>query len=67
MAQKDLRRVQTEALKIKAAEQRLRDAIVAAQQSGETIRDIAPYANLSPSRIHQILREASRDAGGSSS
>jgi hypothetical protein len=60
MAQKDLRRVQAEALKIKAAEQRLRDAIVAAQQSGETIRDIAPYANLSPSRIHQILREAAR-------
>jgi hypothetical protein len=63
MAQKDLRRVQTEAQKIKAAERRLRDAIVAAQQSGETIRDIAPYANLSPSRIHQILREAERERG----
>ena len=61
MAQKDLRRVRSEAAKVKAAEQRLRASIVAAQASGESIRDIAPFAGLSPSRIHQILREAARD------
>jgi len=61
MAQKDLRRVRAEAAKLKAAEQRLKASIVTAQQSGESIRDIAPFAGLSPARIHQILREANRD------
>jgi len=61
MAQKDLRRVRADATKLKAAEQRLKASIVAAQQSGESIRDIAPFAGLSPARIHQILREATRD------
>jgi len=67
MAQKDLRRVRADAAKLKAAEQRLKASIVAAQQSGESIRDIAPFAGLSPARIHQILREATRDLGSSSS
>ena len=60
MAQKDLRRVRAEAAKVRNAEQRLRASIVAAQQSGESIRDIAPFAGLSPARVHQILREEQR-------
>jgi len=60
LAQRDLRRVRTAADKVEKAQDVLRRAIVLAQQSGETVRDIAPYAGLSPSRIHQILREERR-------
>jgi len=61
MAQRDLRRVRAAARQVEAADGRLRAAIVAAHRSGESIRDIAPYAGLSPTRIHQILREADRN------
>jgi len=61
MAQKHLRRVRAEAAKVKASERRLKQAIVAAHQSGESTRDIAPYAGLSHQRIAQILHEATRD------
>ena len=47
--------------RLEQAEETLRAAIVLAQKSGESIRDIAPYAGLSPARIHQILRKAARD------
>lgn len=60
MAQKHLRKVKAEAAKVARAQDGLRRAIVAAQQSGESIRDIVPYAGVSTSKIHQILREASR-------
>ena len=60
MSQRDLRKVRTAAGNVQKAEQRLRAAIVAAHRSGESIRDIAPFAGLSPSRIHQILREEKR-------
>jgi hypothetical protein len=41
----------------------LRDAILAAHDSGESVRDIAPYAGMSPSRVHELLVEAREAAG----
>jgi len=61
MAQRDLKRVRAARRRLEGAEKALRDAVVAAHRSGESIRDIAPYAELSPTRIHQILREAGRE------
>jgi uncharacterized protein (DUF111 family) len=55
MAQRDLRKVRVEAGKVAAATRRLRDAIIHANQSGETVRDIAPYADMSPAKVQQIL------------
>lgn len=60
MAQRDLKRVRAARQKLDAADEALKAAVVAAHRSGESIRDIAPYAQLSPTRIHQILREANR-------
>jgi DNA-directed RNA polymerase specialized sigma24 family protein len=61
VAQRDLRRVQTKARAVKRAEQELHEAILAAVESGESYRDIAPYAGLSSSRVYQIVQEAKRD------
>jgi hypothetical protein len=58
MAQRDLRRVATRAAQLERARVELRDAIRQAHESGESVRDIAPYAGLSPSRVFELLREA---------
>lgn len=58
MAQKDLRKVRAAARRLAAARADLRDAIHAANLSGESVRDIAPYADLSPSRVQELLKEA---------
>jgi hypothetical protein len=58
MAQRDLRRVATRAAQLEKARVELRDAIRQAHESGESVRDIAPYAGLSPSRVFELLREA---------
>ena len=58
MAQRDLRRVRVAAHRVEAARAVLRDAILQASRSGESVRDIAPYAGLSPSRVYELLREA---------
>lgn len=63
MAQRDLRKVQRLAARLEQDRVALRDAILAAHESGESIRDIAPYAGMSPSRVHELLAEA-REAGG---
>jgi hypothetical protein len=63
VAQRDLRRVQRLAGRLEDARVQLRDAILAAHDSGESVRDIAPYAGMSPSRVHELLVEA-RDAAG---
>jgi len=60
MAQRDLRRVQRAAAKLERSRLELRNAILAAQRSGESIRDIAPFAGVSASRVHEMLREAQR-------
>jgi len=63
MAQRDLRRVQTRAQQLEKARQALRDAILQAHASGESVRDIAPYAGLSPSRVYELLKEALDEPG----
>jgi hypothetical protein len=60
MAQKDLRRVQRLARKALLAKAELRDAILVAHRAGESIRDIAPFAGMSPSRVYELLKEAKR-------
>jgi DNA-directed RNA polymerase sigma subunit (sigma70/sigma32) len=56
MAQKHLRDVERALKRVERAQERLRDAIVAASESGETLRDIGERAQLSPQRVHQIIR-----------
>ena len=58
MAQKDLRAVRTAARRIERAERELAAAILRAVESGESYRDIAPWAGLSYSRVHQLARKA---------
>jgi DNA-directed RNA polymerase specialized sigma24 family protein len=58
MAQRDLRRVRQRADKLEQARVALRDAILQASLSGESVRDIAPFAGISPSRVYELLREA---------
>lgn len=58
MAQKDLRRVRRAAGRLETARVELREAILAAHKSGESVRDIAPYAGVSASRVYDLLREA---------
>jgi hypothetical protein len=66
VAQKHLKAVQQAAEQLAAARERLADRVLAAHRSGESLRDIAPYAGLSRSRVHELLREAEQrrsDAG----
>jgi DNA-directed RNA polymerase specialized sigma24 family protein len=63
VAQRDLKRVKRVADRLEAMRGELRDAILAASRSGESIRDIARFAGLSPSRVHELLREAQDDPG----
>jgi DNA-directed RNA polymerase specialized sigma24 family protein len=58
MAQSHLRNVARAAARLEAAREDLARAILAAQTSGESLRDIAPYAGVSYTRVHQIVREA---------
>ena len=61
MAQKDLRKVRSEAVKVAAARGRLETAIVRAADAGESNRDIAPYADLSHAKIAQLIAEHRRE------
>lgn len=54
MAQADLRRVRRAARRVEDSEAELKDAIIAARESGETYRDIAEAAGLSHQRIWQL-------------
>lgn len=58
MARRDLQRVQRAAAKVDKAREQLAWAILLAHRSGESLRDIAPYAGLSYSRVHDLLAEA---------
>ena len=60
MAQKDLRRVRAAARRLEKAQAALRDAIYAASRSGESTRDIAPYAGMSHSQVAERIKEAAR-------
>jgi hypothetical protein len=63
VAQRDLKRVRDAAARLEQARAGLGRAIVQAQDSGETFRDIAPYAGLSISRVHELAREARKAEG----
>ena len=63
MAQSDLRRVQRAARKVNKAREELAQAIMIAQRSGESLRDIAPFAELSYSRVHELIREMRKREG----
>ena len=58
MAQKHLKAVARAAKQLEAARVSLRQRIREANLSGESVRDIAPYADLSPSRVQELLKEA---------
>lgn len=60
MAQRHLKAVAKAAADLETARQKLVDAIIAAQESGETFRDIAPHAGLSYSRVYQMAQEELR-------
>jgi hypothetical protein len=60
VAQRDLRKVRSAARAVEKARVRLRDAVHAANKSGESPRDIAPWAGLSPTRVQELLQEARR-------
>jgi len=61
MAQRHLRRVQTCVRQLERARVNLRDAIMAAHRSGESTRDIAPWAGLSHSKVYELLKEAEEE------
>lgn len=58
VAQSDLRRVARVRARLEKTRLELGDAMLRAQHSGESIRDIAAAAGLSPTRVHELLREA---------
>lgn len=60
MAQRDLKKVGSAARALEKARVNLRDAIYAAHKTGESIRDIAPWAGLKPTRIKELIDEAKR-------
>ena len=55
MAQADLRRIARATRRIEAALEERDNAICTAWDSGESMRDIAKVAGLSPSRVQQIV------------
>lgn len=60
VAQSDLRRVERLARKVAESRDELRDAMVAAHDSGESYRDIARAAGISHQRVAQIITDARR-------
>ena len=60
MARKHLNAVRKAATAIDAARERLADLMLEAQESGETVTDIAEAAGLGRSRVHELLRQARR-------
>lgn len=58
MTASDLKAVRRHARARHAAEQRFREAVLAAHQGGESLRVIAQAASLSHVRVLQIVRES---------
>lgn len=52
--------MQAAAARLERARAELRDAIWAAKKSGESVRDIAPWAGLKPTRVQELIQEAKR-------
>lgn len=57
MAQRDLKKVQRLARRLETTRVELRDAMLAANQAGESVRDIASFAGMSSSRVQDWLVE----------
>jgi len=62
MARKHLEAVRRAAGRVDAARAGLGEAVRQASLSGESLRDIAPYAGLKPTRVGELVREAERAA-----
>ena len=58
MARKHLNAVRKAAAAIDTAREALGDRMLEAQDSGETVTDIADAAGLGRSRVHELLRQA---------
>lgn len=57
MAERHLLKIQKLAVAREQKDRDFREAILAAHEAGESVRAIAPYAGLSPSRVHELLDE----------
>jgi hypothetical protein len=60
MARKHLRDVRGAAMKVDRARDELSRAMLAARESGETLRDIAHEAGLSHQQVANLLKELAR-------
>ena len=60
MARKHLNAVRKASAAIDTARARLAELMLEAQESGETVTDIADAAGLGRSRVHELLRQARR-------
>lgn len=58
VAQRDLKKVQRLARRLEKTRAELRDAMLAANEAGESVRDIASFAGMSSSRVQDWLVEA---------
>jgi Mor family transcriptional regulator len=56
MNKRDAERIARAAAKLEAAREQ-RDALIRELHDGNSIRELAGAAGLSPARVHQILRE----------
>lgn len=56
VAQADLKRVERAARNLAKAQAEIKQAILIARDSGETLADIGRAAGLTPQRIHQLTR-----------
>ena len=67
MARRDLDKVRRAAERLRQAEDDLAVAVAAAKDSGETLRDIAGYANMSHQQVDRLVervKERAREAAG---
>ena len=58
VARRDLTNVARQAVKLEKARALLRDAVLQANRSGESIRDIAEAGGLKKNQVEKLLREA---------
>lgn len=63
MAQSHLRKVARAKEKLEKARLELEQAVLAAQDSGESLRDIAPFAGMTYTRVHELVRRARQREG----
>lgn len=64
MAQSHLRKVASVRARLEKVTAELEQAILAAQDSGESLRDIAPYAGMTHTKVMELTRKARQAEGG---